>query len=140
MKYFLILCILITGCSTSETQYSKIKTEKIKVDDVIYQPATHGSGSSLGFTTDGSLTISDISINTKAKYFVVFKCVHGKFIVEDSVMWSRVQVNDTGIWHYNEQFKIEYYNGVMTAPPSLEKYNLLDVVINGDSICHKQRL
>ena len=126
------------GCIETKTEYSEPKKEKIEIVEVVYTPATHGSGGSVGFTTGGEVAFSSVGINTKAKYSVVCKCVHGKFIIEDSTIWANVETGDIGYCYYSEQFTIKRRNGKICSSPILEKYNLLSVDINGKKITHKR--
>lgn len=136
MRYLLI-ALLLTGCSSTTIEYSEIKQEKIKVVDIVYTPATHSNGNSVGFTTSGDFTYSNVNVGTEPVYAIVFQCIHGKFIVFDSTIWANVNKDDTGVRHYNEQFEVEMKNDVVIAEPTLVKYNLLDVVINGETIIHE---
>jgi hypothetical protein len=86
MKYLLpILLLFIIGCE-NPIKYGPEQFERAQIVDMCYVPPGHGSDVSVGMTFDGdgnlSPTITPISIDIPARYAVVFKCQHGKFIIQ----------------------------------------------------------
>jgi len=82
IKYLICLIILLSGC-TNPVTYGPELTETAEVVDTCYVPAGHGSDVNVGFTTNGDLAITPVNINIPARYAVVFKCKHGKFIIDN---------------------------------------------------------
>lgn len=100
----LLPLLLLVGCYKIELGGEL--TEPAEVDDTIYMPANHGSGT--GFDGKGRLTFTDVDI--PAKYAVVFKCQHGKFSIEDSrgqELYKQLSRGDQVIIHYQEKFKVD---------------------------------
>ena len=134
----LLLCVSCGIFPTTKHFTSDPKTERIVVDDVVYTPATHGGGSSTGFTLNGDISFSSISINTTAKYAVVFRCVHGKFIVEDSTIWAHSKERDTGVCIYREMYQCKYRGDHPMEKPQLINYQFMSVIFGTDTIIHKR--
>jgi len=101
MLMMLVLCLALalTGCIGRYENGPEL-TERVVVTEVVYTPATHGSG--VGMSTGGNAVFT--SVSTEPVYAVVFQCDHGKFIVKRRDVWEQCVVGDTLVCHYREQF------------------------------------
>jgi len=121
------LPLLLGGCDKIENvlskipithiEYSNVLQEDAEVVDVVYSPSRHGSGAgpSFGMDMDGNPTmgLAVTSVSIPEKYAVVFKCQHGKFIVEGTDnehkdLWERmVEGQDVDVT-YKEIYEATY--------------------------------
>ncbi len=109
---------LLSGCKETRTELSDILHEDAVVSETVYTPSRHGSGSGVGPTfdvTDGNVGIAftSININIPEKYAVVFKCQHGKFIVEGTdiehkSLWKKLSQGQEVDISYREVFNSVY--------------------------------
>jgi hypothetical protein len=119
---------VLTGCGPSTEVRNEYKTlhEDAVVEDVIFIPSRHGSSSGVGYdlTGEGGLSITSGSVSIPEKYAVVFKCKHGKFIVQaegydagtsnDSLeisvrdLWKKISKGDTVDVLYRELYECTY--------------------------------
>lgn len=101
----LLLVITVSACT--RTEYGPRLSESVTVEDVVYTPDTHGSGIAPGFTSDGKMSVSFVSIDTDPIYAVVFQCQHGKFIIKDKATWEKATKGATGNVTYREVIAIK---------------------------------
>jgi len=92
-----VLVLSFAGCGGPE--WSPELTEGARVVETVHTPAQHGSG--VGLTTGGDMAV--IGTYAGAAYAVVFRCAHGKFIVEDKQLWAALSEGDSVIVHYKER-------------------------------------
>jgi hypothetical protein len=75
-----------TGCIDRRIEYSDVLKENAVVSDTVYTPSHHGSSVDVGITTDfdgnAGLSFTPTSVSIPEKYGVVFRCQHGKFVVQ----------------------------------------------------------
>jgi hypothetical protein len=97
----LVLSFAFVACgpyNKTVKEFSAILEEDATVVDLVYTPSRHGSGSGIGptFDTDGNLGIAftNITVDIPEKYAIVFKCQHGKFIIECNTPERRKLWND----------------------------------------------
>jgi hypothetical protein len=87
----MVLSALCTGACSRTILVGA--TEDGEVLDVIYMPSRHGAGfgPSVGVDTDGGVAsgVSIVSVDMPSKFAVVFKCQHGKFVVQSEGDESR---------------------------------------------------
>lgn len=108
---------LLIGCEETKIEYSKILHEEAVVSDVVYTPSRHGSGSGIGPTMgfDGNIgiAITHVDVNIPEKYAVIFKCQHGKFIIQGTSqryknLWEKLERDQNVIVEYREVYKSVY--------------------------------
>jgi hypothetical protein len=135
LKSRLLNLVLITGIASytigcSSWPYTKRETsqdlhETAIVEDAFFMPSRHGSSSGLGYdlTGEGGLSVHSGSVNLPEKYAVVFKCQHGKFIIEEEgksaqekngkeistrELWEKLSKGDTVDVTYREIYDVHY--------------------------------
>lgn len=74
------ICWAFSGCT--QRKYGPELTESAEIYDTCFVPKGHGSDVAIGMTTKGSMTVTPIDINIPARFAVVFKCQHGKFVID----------------------------------------------------------
>lgn len=96
-KCLMILSFMfLAACGDfGEKIYSANMDEPATVEDVIFSPSQHGSGTGVGFSMGGDVSITSHSVDIAAKYAVVFRCRHGKFIIQGEgerykQLWQRM--------------------------------------------------
>lgn len=103
-KLLLAALVLVALVGCARTEYGPELTETVVVQDLVYTPATHGTGT--GFSSKGSLVVT--SVSTRPAWAVVFKCTHGSFIIEREDVFRQVAEGDTLTCFYREEFAVEY--------------------------------
>lgn len=125
---------LLTGCQETKIEYSKTFTETAVVLDLVYTPSRHGSdiAPTIGLTGEGDMSfgITPISIDIPEVYAIVFKCEHGKFIIncdtpERLKIWQKLEEKQKVVVMYREKYRTIYEDGRIISR-SLEKYDFLD--------------
>lgn len=93
----LFAIVFICGCGTPD-EFSETMTEAGEVYDTAFVPAGHGNDTAVGFNTGkgGGVTITPIDVNIPERYAVVFKCLHGKFVVDGDKAKGLYQKLDRG--------------------------------------------
>lgn len=88
-------------------------TEPGQVYDTCFVPAGHGQGMGLGINSDsdGDLVITphSISMDIPARYAVVFKCQHGKFVIDGrngEQLFKRLNKGDDVLIRYCEVLEV----------------------------------
>jgi hypothetical protein len=109
MKLILMLMVIgLVGCGANR-EYGGLLTEPGEVYDVAYVPSGHGSDVAVGFTSKGSTTITPVSITIPERYAVVFKCQHGKFVIDGErgeSIYKRFNKGDLVTIQYCEVFEV----------------------------------
>lgn len=109
--------ILLTGCEQTKTELSDILHEDAIVSDVVYSPSNHGSGVgptfNIGAEDTPGVGLAVTSVSIPEKYAVVFKCKHGKFIVEGTdnehkKLWERLEQGQEVDVTYREFYRCTY--------------------------------
>lgn len=106
----LMFVLFFFGCDRVETEQSKIIHEDALIMETVYTPSRHdtdlglraiGSGAgtigidfggNVGIGIGSGLQISSVEI--PEKFAVVFKCQHGKFIVERKEVYKKLKGQD----------------------------------------------
>lgn len=82
------LALLVAGCRYTKKEYSSVLTEDAEVVDLVYTPSRHGSGSgagpSINMSGDVGISFVSVSVDIPEVYAIIFKCDHGKFIVQSN--------------------------------------------------------
>jgi hypothetical protein len=110
------LFLVFVACgpyNRTEKEYTAILEEDATVVDLVYTPSRHGSDVGIGLTTGGDLSITPVSINIPEKYAIVFKCQHGKFIIdcntqERKKLWNDLDEGQKVRVKYKEAWLITY--------------------------------
>ena len=74
MRSIALLALALAAC----LQEGPHAYEDATVLDLVYSPSSTGTAS--GFTSNGDFHVS--TVQTNARYAVIFKCPHGKFVIE----------------------------------------------------------
>ena len=112
-----LIVLSVLGCI--KTEFSQVLTEKAEITEVVYAPSRHGSGGGFGMTTEGDLVMTLDSVDIPAVYAVVFKCEHGKFIINRKDVWEKAKVGMHVTVRYREVYKVS------KKERRLVKYNFL---------------
>ncbi len=141
LVFLCVLAIFSLGCKEVKQEASDILHEDAVVVETVYTPSRHGSGSSFGpsMNMDGDIGFSfhSVSINVPELYAVVFKCQHGKFVIEGDDqrhknLWERFSENDEVDVSYREIYR-NIYKKVDGRKELIESvlidYDFLDAVI-----------
>lgn len=110
------LVLALQGCSGEETktEMSEVLHEDGVIAETVYTPSRHGSASGMGPTIDmdGNVGVAftHTTINIPEKYAVVFKCQHGKFIIQGpdlrhKELWQRFMPGQEVDITYKEIFR-----------------------------------
>lgn len=124
--YRILALFLLLLLSCTETEFiSETMLEQAIVEDIIYSPGQHGSGSSIGIDTNLDIQIMSTDINTSPQYAIVFKCMHGRFVIQGESeqykkYWQSFNKGQTVTIEYKEIYNIE--NNRRT----LLKYDFID--------------
>ena len=91
-------------------------TEPATVEDTFYQASMHGSTGGVGLGMDGNISFHSGSVYVPEKYVIVFKCQHGKFIIEgggdrNKRLWSVLSKGDNVIVYYKENYLVSKKHG-----------------------------
>lgn len=103
----------------TEIARSDILEEDAMVVDLVYTPSQHGSGvgagPSIDMTGEGGLGIAivSVSVDIPEKYAIVFKCQHGKFIIECNTpgrkeLWQKLDEGQKVKVKYKEVYELVY--------------------------------
>ncbi len=131
------LAITGIGCNQQREveEKSDLFYEDAVVSETVYSPSKHGSGTGVGptFNMDGDIGISitSVSVDVPEKYAVVFKCKHGKFIIEGKgkkykELWGRFESGDSVSVSYKEVYKSTYKDTNDDGKEELIKKSLVD--------------
>jgi hypothetical protein len=115
-----IMCILLLivpfifmGCKHHEIMYSKVLEEPAVVYDTVYFSGSHGSGIGVGPVVggEGGIGISVVSVDIEPMWSIIFKCQHGKFVVEGSserykALYEALERNDKVTVIYREKLDV----------------------------------
>ena len=127
-----LVALVATGCERTKTEYSEVLTEPATVIDLVYTPSRHGSGvgPTFGITGEGDISvgIAITSVNIPERYAVVFRCKHGKFIIQSAKakeLWQRLKLNQEVTVSYKEVYRT-VYDDKKVVSRVLVKYDFLD--------------
>lgn len=104
-----IVCSTWTGCI--DRQYGSELTEPGEVYDTCFVPKGHGSDVAIGFNSgkDGGITVTPVDIDIPARYAIVFKCQHGKFVIDGErgeTLYKALSKGDQVTIRYCEVFEV----------------------------------
>lgn len=110
------VALVLSGCR--ELKHGPELTEPAEIYDTCFTPAGHGQTSGgYGMTMKGKLAYQfPQSINIPATYAVVFKCQHGKFVIDGErgeMLYKRFSKGDAVTVKYCDV--IEVYDGMERA-------------------------
>lgn len=131
--------MFMTGCMRWADETSAVMTEPAVVDDVVFAPSRHGSDVSPTINMNGKIGFAITSVNVPEKYAVVFRCQHGKFIVEGTDaqhkrLWEKMVEGQSVTVSYREKYRVTYEDD-KEIERVLTGYNFLDAVrieVEGD--------
>lgn len=108
---FAAVSLFCGGCDMPQTQYSAELTESGTVHDTAFVPKGHGSDTAVGFNTGkgGGVTITPVSITIPERYAVIFKCEHGKFVIDGNTgkeLYKRLERGDSVTIRYREVYRV----------------------------------
>jgi len=108
IAFIVVFCLLLGGCGPT-VQFSEELTEPGEVYDTAFIPKGHGSDTAVGFSTNGDLTVTPIDIDIPERFAMIFKCQHGKFVVDSEKardLYQRLERGDKVIIHYRTVFHV----------------------------------
>lgn len=112
------LLLMMAGCSNKKVvfEYSAIIEEPVKVRNLVYVPAVHGSavGPTVGMDFDGNLNmgVAITSVGTEEEFAIVFECQHGGFIIKRENLWKRLHEDSLYTCQYVEVWQVTYEDSV----------------------------
>ncbi|MFA6466953.1 MAG: hypothetical protein WCV71_03770 [Patescibacteria group bacterium] len=109
----MLVMVSFTGCKRTVVQQSGELTESAVVDEVIFSPSSHGSSVGPTMSGDGGIGIAVTSVSIPEKYAVVFRCQHGKFVVQGTSqkykeLWERLIRGQAVTVYYKETYRVVY--------------------------------
>lgn len=110
----IITCIVVCGCT--KRHYGPELTEPAEVFETAFVPRGHGTGAGIGISTSGNVSVVSSNIDIPERYAVVFKCQHGKFVIDGQRgedLYKRFQRGDKVLVRYCEV--IETHDGEARA-------------------------
>ncbi len=136
MKSNLVLLLplvaLLGGCKREVVEYSEVLTEPATVVDLVYTPSRHGSGvgPSFDLTGDGGIGFAVTDVSIPERYAVIFRCAHGKFIVQNDQnlvrrLWNELTEGQRVTVSYREQYSATYEDKELLSR-RLTKYHFID--------------
>lgn len=84
-------------------------TESGEVYDTCFVPKGHGSDLAIGFDMDGNYHVTPVDITIPARYAIVFKCKHGKFVIDGERaegLYKQLSRGDSVTIRYCEKFEV----------------------------------
>ncbi len=108
----IIAIFTLIGCGDiDKIEYGPVLTEEGEIYETAYVPAGHGSDIAVGYNTgdQGGLSITPISVDIPERYAVVFKCQHGKFVIDGNkgeALYKRFEKGDRCTITYREIIRI----------------------------------
>lgn len=123
-----IILLALAACDSARTETSEELVEEAEVVQVIYQPSQTSSSSGTSMDLDLKVKFHNHTITSPDKFAVVFKCQHGKFVIEDEGKGSRAE----RLWKklaQGDKVSIRYKEVNTTWPDGrreLQKYEFLD--------------
>lgn len=124
----LFATLLLAACEKYE--YSETLTEQATVDDVVFAPSQHGSSSGIAIDGNGRAGPTFSSVSIPEKYAIVFRCQHGKFVVQGEgekyrLLWERLHRGQCVDVTYREEYVVREDGRVLTG------YDFLDACESG---------
>ena len=127
-KHAWFILLALAACDGARTETSEELTEEAEVVQVIYNPGQTSTSSGTSMDLDLKVKFHNHRITSPDKFAVVFKCQHGKFVIEDEGkgsraerLWKKLSQGDKVVLRYKE---------VNTAWPDgrreLQKYEFIE--------------
>jgi len=102
-SYVLYTLLATVLFSCKEVYKSELMQEEGVVIAKQFRGEVNETGSSVGFTTGGEMTIGTVNIHESEKFDVVFKCQHGViFTIDDVEIYGKLKEGDNVIIDYYE--------------------------------------
>lgn len=106
-----LLCGLLVGCNWPKRENGPALTEQGEIYDTLFVPSGHGRQMATGFNLGkgGGVTIAPINVTIPERYAIVFKCQHGKFVIDGDQgkeLYERFSKGEQVTIFYNEVFRI----------------------------------
>jgi len=96
-----VITLLFACCGTIHK--SELKQETGIVIAKQFRGEVNETGTGMGITTGGDMTMTTISIHESEKFDVVFKCEHGVvFIIDNVNIYTKMNEGDTVLIDYYE--------------------------------------
>jgi hypothetical protein len=132
MKKSLIVLALVLLAGCYRTERTGIMHEDASVEDTIFQPSQHGSGTAYDLTGKGGLSVTSVDI--PEKYALIFKCQHGKFVIQGTgerykALWKRLSKGQKVDVSYQEVYRVYKSDDGKQPGRVLEKYDFLDATV-----------
>lgn len=104
--------------------------EPAVVENLIYSPSLHSSDLAPTLSMSGKVGLAITSVSVPEKYAVVFRCQHGKFIIEGvdenhKKLWQRLTRDQKVIVSYKEVYYVTYKDDVVVSR-ELADYDFID--------------
>lgn len=131
----MFVIFLSVGCEKTLYEHSELKTEPATVEDLVYMPPNHGWGltPTVGVNLDGDLHvgINHVSVNIPERYAVVFRCQHGKFIIQNDqektkTLYQRLHRYQEVTVTYREIYEVVKEGEKIVVPPKFIRYDFID--------------
>lgn len=102
--------LVLVGCV--ERKNGPELTELGEVYDTCFVPSGHGSQTAVGFNTGkgGGMTITPINVTIPERFAIVFKCQHGKFVIDGErgkALYRKLSKGDRVTIRYCEELEID---------------------------------
>lgn len=127
-RYAWLIPLLLVACDGSRIETSGELIEDAEVVQVIYQPGQTASASGTSVDMELNVSFHSHTISSSDKFSVIFKCKHGKFIIEDEGkgsraerLWKKLEKGDQVSVRYKEVMKV-WPDGYR----ELQKYEFID--------------
>lgn len=124
-----VLLVLLSGCV--ERHNGPELSEPGEVYDTCFVPKGHGHDVAVGYNAGkrGGVTITPVNINIPARFAVVFKCQHGKFVIDGprgERLYKKLSKGDRVVIRYCEVLEVK--DGI-TTPVEL---HFIDANVSND--------
>lgn len=124
----LSFCGLVALAGCYRLEQSAPMVEAGKVEQVLYNQSTEGTAVSSHVDVNGNPGMSVTSYGSPAKYGVIFRCRHGRFVIQGSDerykdLWGRFDVGQAVDIQYREVYQVD-----KEGRKKLYQYDFLDAV------------
>ena len=102
--------LLVLGCV--ERKNGPELTEQGEVYDTCFVPFGHGSTTAVGYNTGkgGGVTITPINMIIPERFAIVFRCQHGKFVIDGDrgrELYKKLSKGDLVTIRYCEELEVD---------------------------------
>ena len=107
-----LICVMLFASACPEWQNGPEITEPGEVYDTCFVPKGHGSDVAIGYSMagKGGVTVTPVDIDIPARYAIVFKCQHGKFVIDGERgerLYKKLSKGDHVTIRYCECFEVD---------------------------------